>query len=214
MTEPTTTGSSQLSYEPQMDSTTAPQVSRWNDLRSRAAGVRDQSRIVGADAEELHREVQDYDLSDRAAVHVRRGHAALLEELSNFGLGWNEIATAAGVSLSAVRKWRNGGDCSADNRMALARLVALIELATEAMIEDAAGWLLTPVVDGYTIRHLDLIAADRPDLVLDFAFQRKGGRDVLDEFDSEWRDHYRRKFDVVTDGDGVRSLKRRETPER
>lgn len=203
------TGGGQLTYETGRDATSAGSL-QWSLLSTRAAGVRDEARLIGRDAEEFHREVQDYDLSDRASIKSRDGVEALIDELSRIrGLGWNDIASGVGVSLSAVRKWRRGGVCSPENRMALARLAAIIDLADEAMVVDPAGWLLTPVLDGYSLRHLDLIAADRADLVLDCAFHRKLPTIVLDEFDPEWRERYRRRFEVVTDGDGVRSLSRR-----
>lgn len=203
------TASGNIRYD-QKAAPTSASSPQWADLSNRVAGIRDEARFLGEDAEELHRAIQHYDLNERAALKSRQGHIALLGELSDKrGMGWSDIALAVGVSLSGVRKWRKGGDCSPDNRIELSRLSAILDLADEAMVVDPAGWLLTPVLPGYTIRHIDLIASGRADLVLDCAFQMKTPTAVLDEFDPEWRETYRRQFDIIDDEDGIRSLRRR-----
>jgi hypothetical protein len=155
--------------------------------------------------------VQEFDLRERAALKNRLGPLALMDELSSKrGMSWNDIASAIGVSLSAIRKWRTGSDCAADNRIALARLAALIDLLDEAMVSEPAGWLLTPVLPGYTVRFLDLVTAGRDDLVLENAFNRMTATDVLDVFEPTWRESARRKFDIVVDGDGIRGFRRRD----
>lgn len=180
-------------------------------LRRVAAGLRDNVGILQVSTTDLHRTVQEYDLQERAALKNRQGAPALMEELSEArGLSWNDIATAIGVSLSAIRKWRTGGECTADNRMALARLAALIDLLDEAMVNEPAGWLLTPVLPDYTVRFLDLVANGRDDLVLENAFQRMKPTELLDAYDPDWRVSSRRKFAISVDGDGVRSLRRRD----
>jgi transcriptional regulator with XRE-family HTH domain len=180
------------------------------ELRHATGGLRDRAHIVKSDVDDLHHEVQDYDLTVRASLKSRQGHVNLLAELADArGMSWGDIAAAVGVSLSAVRKWRNGGTCTPNNRTALARLAALLDLAEEATIVDPAGWLLTEVEHGYTIRYIDLIAAGAENLVLDCAFMHKTEREALDEFNPAWRESKARRFDIVEDGDGVRSFKRR-----
>ncbi|WP_041790541.1 hypothetical protein [Microlunatus phosphovorus] len=179
------------------------------ELRSMTAGLRDVVNVLNVDSQELHQSFQRYDLDDRAAIKAKRGVVALLDELYERGLGWNDIATSIGVSLSAVRKWRKNGECTAANRLGLARVAALLDLAEEAFVVDAAGWLLTPLVGDHTVRYIDLVAAERFDLVLDSAFQRKTATQAMDAFDADWRINRRRQFDVTLDSDGVRSLRRR-----
>lgn len=183
---------------------------QWAEIRSAAGGLRDRANIVKTDVDDLHHRAQRYDLTARASLKSRQGHAKLLAELSDErGMGWGDIATAVGVSLSAVRKWRNGGPCTPENRTALARLAALLDLTEEAAIVDPAGWLLTEVEHGYTIRYIDLIAEGAEDLVLDCAFMHKSEREALDEFRPNWRETAARRFDIEDDGDGIRGLKRR-----
>jgi hypothetical protein len=203
------TASGNVHYD-QKTAPTSASSPQWADLSNRVASIRDEARFLGEDVEELHRTIQDYDLNERAALKSRQGHLALLSELADErGMGWSDIALAVGVSLSGVRKWRKGGDCSPDNRIQLSRLAAILDLADEAMVVDPSGWLLTPVLPGCAVRHIDLIAFGRADLVLDCAFQMKTPTGVLDEFNPEWRENHVRKFDIVDDEDGVRSLRRR-----
>jgi hypothetical protein len=185
----------------------SPQFTR--ELRQATAGVRDQVHFLHDTAESIHKTVQQFDLQERTALKNRLGPTALMDELSSErGLSWNEIATAIGVSLSAVRKWRTGKDCSAENRTNLARLAALIDLLDEAMVSEPAGWLLTSVLPGYTVRFLDLVAAGRDDLVLENAFNRMRPTEVLDAFEPSWRDSAKRKFEIAVDGDGIRGFRR------
>lgn len=181
-----------------------------SQLRRVTAGLRDEVHLLHDTTETLHRSAQEFDLQERAALKNRLGPQALTEELSSErGLSWNDIATALSVSLSAVRKWRAGHDVSAENRTNLARLAALIDLLDEAMVSEPGGWLLTPVLSGYTLRFLDIVAAGRDDLVLENAFDRMTAVEVLDAFEPDWRERTKRTFDVAVDGDGIRSLRRR-----
>lgn len=187
-------------------------LTQIGQLRSSAAVLRDAVNVLHEQSETLHQVLQDYDLNDRAAIKARGNAPALLDELYSIrGLGWSEIAQSVNVSLSAVRKWRSQGDCIAENRLALARVAALLDLAEEAFVVDPGGWLLTPLVADYTVRYLDLVAAGRYDLVLYSAFQRKTATQAMDDFDANWRSSRRRKFDIIVDNDGVRSLNRKKS---
>src|SRR5687767_7602842 len=88
---------------------------------------RDGAALDADDAKSAHYESQVEDLDLRAADKARRGVSTLLAELSEGrGLGWNDIAALVGVSVSAIRKWRRGGDASPDSRLELARLCAFL----------------------------------------------------------------------------------------
>lgn len=183
---------------------------QWANVRNRTGSLRDRARILTTDAEELHHEAQDYDLNERASLKAREGHIRLLSELSEFhGMGWNDIAVAVGVSLSAVRKWRSGGTCTPQNRTALSRLCALMDLAVEACITEPASWLMTEVEHGHTLRYIDLIGMGRDDLVLDCAFHHKTPRQALDEAAPDWREATAKRYKIETDHDGIRSFETR-----
>lgn len=210
MTKATYTGTTVDSVVQYTDEATGTSSRQIQDLRKTTAGLRDIFNMLSEDSTALHQTAQDYDLNDRAAIKSRIGAANLLDELySKRGMGWNDIAKAVGVSLSAVRKWRNSGECTAENRLALARVAALLDLVEEAFVVDPGGWLLTPVIADADARYVDLLGAGRFDLVLDCAFQRMTATQALDAFDPDWRTTRWRRFDVVLDDEGVRSLRRR-----
>jgi hypothetical protein len=59
---------------------------------------------------------------------------------------------------------------------------------------------------------LDLLRANRTQLILDLAYRRKSATQVLDEFDSQWRTTRARRLQVELSGDGQPSLVRYEAP--
>jgi transcriptional regulator with XRE-family HTH domain len=110
--------------------------------------------------------------------------AELLEELAgDRGMGWSGIAEVLGVSVSAIRKWRKGGDASPDSRLILARITALLDVLEEkAPIADPAGWMEMdlPLAAGYFLRPLDLYLEGHTDALLDLAERRQEAVQVLD----------------------------------
>jgi len=180
-------------------------------LRARSAGLRDRVTLLNQDVEVLHRDAQDWLLQDRAARrNSETAFSDLLHELyAQWGLGWNDIAAAVGVTPSAVRKWRAGGEPIPDKRMEVAKLAALLEMLREAGVAEPAGFLLSPVTSDVSLHNLEVYVAGKAELVLDLAFQRKRATQVLDEFDPDWPTRYTREFELFVDEDGVRSLRQR-----
>jgi hypothetical protein len=166
--------------------------------------------MLAADTTDLHRETRDYDLNERANIKARLGVAALLVELAEArGLGWTDIASTVGVSVSAVRKWRTGGDCAPENRLKLAKLAAILDFLEDALVVDPAGFLLMRMRDDITLRHIDVVRAGRADLILDLATHRRTAIDVLNEFDPDWRQTFRSTHEITVDAEGERALQRR-----
>lgn len=167
---------------------------------------------VGGEVHELHGEVRELDLNDRALEKGKRNVAGLLDELAyGRGMGWSDIAELAGVSVSAVRKWRKGSDASPESRSRLARIAVLLDVLEEkGLVEDPARWMAMdlPLETGYFIRPFDLYLGGYAVALLDLAEQRKTMTQVLDEVRPEWRQE-RTGFVVFTDTDGQRSMRMR-----
>lgn len=144
---------------------------------------------------------------DRARADV----VTLLDVLSGErGLGWSDIARLVGVSVQAVRKWRRGEPASGENRLAIARVVALLDmLSNEIPVQDPAGWLDIPVVEGYALRHLDLYRLGRPDLLLDLAQLRVSPEASMAELAPDWRERFVLDHEVYDAEDGQRSVRPR-----
>src|SRR5687767_174612 len=105
--------------------TVAPSATR--SLSLRADYLRSNVDTLGGEVHELHGDTRELDLRERMFERSKNSVPALLGELAyERGMGWSDIAELAGVSVSAVRKWRKGGDASPDRRMRLARIVAFL----------------------------------------------------------------------------------------
>ena len=136
---------------------------------------------------------------------------SLLDDISDLGFSWNDVARLSGVSVPAVRKWRRGGQASGDNRMKLAALLAACDiLGRHFMVEEVASWFETPMPET-PITPMDLYCANRVDLVFELASANMESREILDEFDPNWRKRYDSPFEVVEGEDGTSSIQLKES---
>lgn len=173
--------------------------------------LRDRTSVLDADVGTDHRAAQLQTLELLARDRARDDVVGLLDVLSTErGLGWSDIARLVGVSVQAVRKWRRGEAVTGENRLAVARLVALLDmLSSEIPVQDPAGWLEIPVIEGYILRHLDLYRLDHADLLFDLAHLRISPEQAMTELSPEWRDRYALEHEVYDAEDGQRSVRRR-----
>lgn len=173
------------------------------DLKIYAGNLRDRVGLLSGDIGSTHLQLQDRDLHERAGIKARKGVSALLEELAvSRGMSWSSIARAAGVSVGAVRKWRNAGAATGENRLALGLLAALLDLLEAFAVEDPAGWLEMPLLPEYTITALDLYCAETRLPLLEYAGGRITATQLLDDFDPVWRERFRSGFKVYRAADG------------
>lgn len=181
-------------------------------LSLRADYLRTEVDMLGGEVQDLHTEVREHDLADRALEKSKKSVANLLQELaSERGMGWSDIAEIVGVSVSAVRKWRQGGVASPESRSKLARIAALLDVLEEkGVIEDPAGWMeMDFSLDaGYFIRPLDLYLEGHVTELIELAEQRQSTAQVLDKVRPNWRQS-RSEFEIVLDDDGDRLIRRR-----
>lgn len=164
-----------------------------------------------SDVQESHNEVRGYELNVRTFEKAKKDVATLLAELAyERGMSWSDIAELAGVSVSAVRKWRNGGAATPEKRSALARIAAMLDLLEEkGTIGDPAVWMQMDLPfdePGFYIRPLDLYLKGHDVALLDIAERRKSVAQVLDEITPGWRQQ-RSDFEVYADSDGQRSVR-------
>jgi transcriptional regulator with XRE-family HTH domain len=182
-------------------------------LSLRADYLRTEMDMLGGQVQELHGEARELDLTDRTLEKTKKSVSGLLEELaSERGMGWSDIAEVVGVSISAIRKWRKGGDASPESRSKLARIAALLDLLEEkAVVQDPAAWMEMdlPLDSGYFIRPLDLYLEGHVLKLIDLAEQRQTVVQVLDQVKPNWRTN-RSDFEVFVDTDGERSIRLRD----
>lgn len=180
-------------------------------LSIEASWLRTRTALLSDDVRGLHERTRARDLNDRAfAKATSASVAGLLDELTSIrGMSWSDVATAAGVSVSAVRKWRKGGTATADSRNSLGRIAALLDVLDDCAVADPAQWMeiRLPLSAGYTVRPLDLYAAGHSAAVIELA-ERRQAEQVLDHYVPGWRDE-RSDFEVVIDAHGERIIRQR-----
>ena len=77
-----------------------------DDLVDEAGHLRNRSRLLNDDIAEVHNHALDVQLQARTDEAAKRSVIDLLSELADLGLSWRDIARLVGVSVPALRKWR------------------------------------------------------------------------------------------------------------
>ncbi len=194
------------------DYTNAATTTATRSLSLRADYLRSNVDSLGGEVHELHGEARELELRERAFEKSKNSVATILDELAyERGMGWSDIAELAGVSVSAVRKWRKGGDASPESRTRLARISAVLDVLEEkGLVQDPATWMEMdlPLGPGYFIRPLDLYLEGHVTTLIDLAEQRKSMEQVLNETRPEWRSS-RSDFEVFEASDGERAIRQR-----
>jgi hypothetical protein len=178
-------------------------VADTGHLRSRARllgeDVAETSRRVG----EIHQRAVGAQLETKAQTIAKRSVGEMLAELAESGFAWRDIAALAGVSVPAVRRWRQGEASTGPNRLAIARIVALVEtLRDDHLVSDVASWMEVPIVPEAPVTPIDLAAAGRLQDVVDIAGSHSTGEAVLDRWQPDWRARYRSDYEVFLAPDG------------
>ncbi len=202
----TSAGSSQLNLDKYEQGSTA--IAALTDAYG---GLTGSVRLLSTDVEEGRRGIRSLDLDHRTTLKAMLSTGRLLEELStDRGLMWSEIAKLCEVNVSTVRKWRAGDSISSDGQRALARLAAFLDLLSEVgPIDEPASWLNMWLVDHLTVNAADIYIAGQADDLLEHAQGHLGLEELLDRWNSNWRDMDRSDWIIVVGPDGERVLTRR-----
>jgi hypothetical protein len=194
--------------------TTSPeQITRTRTIDEVVAEVghlRSRTRLLGEDVAETDREVGEAyrealseQLDVKARMTAKRSVADMLSELADAGFSWRDIAALAGVSVPAVRRWRLGEAATGANRLAIARIVALVEvLRDDHLVSDVASWMEVPLASAAPVTAIDLAAAGLFQEVIEIAAYHSTGEDVLDRAQPGWRERYRSDYEVFEAPDG------------
>ena len=164
-----------------------------------STSVFDRADVLYRQATDLHGDVRETrrkahlaKVDRKAAERARLASAQALDELADYGFAWRDIARIVGVSVPAINKWRKGAGVTGENRLKIARLLALIDILAERFIEEPASWLEMPIAQGVSMTAMDLLERDRYDLVLELASDHTGDGttdNVLNAVDPNWRDN-------------------------
>lgn len=159
---------------------------------------------------EVHSETLQIQIEARTDEAAKRPPVDLLAELSGMGFSWTDIARLVGVSIPAIRKWRQGESVSGENRRSVARVVALVGvLDKDHIIDDVPSWLEMPLA-GSRFTGLDVVEQGHTSDLMEFAANHISGSDLLDRALSNWRTDQDDRFEIFDAGDGERAIRLRD----
>lgn len=178
-------------------------------LANETGALRSDVGVLSEDVAQVHEDSLRLQLASRTDVAARRSPVRLLDELAAWGFSWTAIARVVGVSIPAVRKWRQGNPPSGENRRNLALLVAFVGVLEEDyLIGDGASWLDIPLGES-TFTGIDLLAAGQAQGLMQYAAGYLGSNDLLDSALPAWRDTLDDRFEVYEAQDGERAIRMR-----
>jgi len=138
----------------------------------------------------------------------------LLDELAQLGFARRHVARLIGVGVPTLAQWSGvraqpREPMSADDLDKLAALLDVCALVRDtSFVPDVAAFFETPVLPDAPIRPMDLYAAGRVDLVLDWASRTvQDPAALLSAFDSDWRERYHSDFEVFQAADGELAIR-------
>lgn len=162
--------------------------------------VFDRADVAYRTSTELHDQACDarrqahlVELEGKTVERARSASTQALEQISDYGFAWRDIARVVGVSVPAINKWRKGTGITGENRLKIARLLALIDMLSDRFIREPASWLEMPITDNVGVSRMDLLELGRYDLVLALASTHTGDgtvESVLNEIDLDWRENF------------------------
>lgn len=181
----------------------------WN--RQRANLLAEDSTHLRAEYQRLHGEGLETLLRVRTAEQAKHDIPSLLTKLADSGFAWSDIARIVGVSVPALRKWRQGDSPNGENRRRIAEVAAVcgVILERNPVIQDVAGWLETPLSPDAVTSGIDLLVDHQYGLL----FEYSDGRDpeeILDAFNPLWRSDSATGVEVFTAADGLPALRLRQ----
>jgi transcriptional regulator with XRE-family HTH domain len=187
----------------------APLDQTRSTLSDRVGSIRTQVRHLDGDTRVLHEQTYSDDLDQRCRELSKVSVSELLGKLNELGFAWRDVARMVGVSVPALQKWRRGEKITGENRLKLAKVLAIVEtVQTDMMVVDPASWFEIPIQEGVQLTPIDLVAAAMPALVFDLANDHDHPEGILDRFDKNWRDTLTdSSFETFVAADGVRSIR-------
>ena len=156
----------------------------------------------------LRHPIDETELESRASNLVTKPTKGLLHRLTvEFGMSWSGIASVTGISVQSLRTLRLRSSISNQDKLALARVVATLNILGEAKIDDPASWLELPILDGYSPRRLDLLSGKQYRHLLDLAYSSRDPQEIL--YSIKWEKEFRLEHEVFIAEDGLPSIRRK-----
>lgn len=168
-----------------------------------AGYVRNATKLTNEDATVIQHEAFEIELEAKTAKLAKQDPCVLLEELSEMGFAWRQIAEMLGVSVPALRKWRSGDRPTGENRRQVSQLLAFVQmLRDDHLVFEPASWMEVPLSRDAPITPVDLYAFGKLRVIHDLAAEKIGPEAALDAVDPEWRERYRTDWEIAAGEDG------------
>lgn len=156
----------------------------------------------------LRQPIDEVELESWAQDLVKKPTKELLHRLTvGFGMSWSGIAYAIGISVQSISKWRQGASISNDNKLALVKVVAILDILSEGQIEDPASWLELPILDGYSPRPLDLLSRKQYGHLLDLAYSYRDPQEILYSINPNWETEFLLEHEIFIAEDGLPAIR-------
>jgi len=180
------------------------------DITEQAGHLRSVNTAVGDDIVDVHHRGFRVQLDADTARVARRALTDLLNSLNDLGFGWRDIARMIGVSVPALRRWRQGDMPTGDHRRRVAELVALIEILTEDhLVSEVASWMEVPITSDVPDTPMDLYAKGHRETVFELATGHLGPEQALDQVEPGWRERIDHEYEVFLAADGQPGIRPR-----
>lgn len=187
---------------------------RARDLAERAGHIRNTTTIVGDDAASVHHDAFHIQLDTRTSQLVKTDPVVLLDQLSDLGFAWRDIARMVGVSVPALRHWRAGDRPTGENRRSVAQLLAFSQIIRDDhLVFEPASWMEVRISRGAPTTGIDLYAAGNLDILYDLAAEHCSPEEALDAYEPGWREKHRSDWEVAMAEDRHRTSDRRRVGE-
>lgn len=203
-----------LSYQPTATTALSPprtvertQPSDVDILASEVGALRSGVGILSEDVAQVHGDSLQLQLESHTDQAAKRSPLDLLNELAERGFSWTSVARVVGVSIPAVRKWRNGNPLSGENRRNLALMVAFVNVLEEDhLIQDGASWLDMPLAES-SFTGIDVLAAGQAHELMQYAAGHIRSRALLGSAIPDWEDTLEDRFEVYEAPDGELAIR-------
>ena len=164
--------------------------------------------IIGENVAELHQQSRLVEWGVITAEIGKSDPTVILASLANLGFAWRDVARLIGVTVPAIQKWRRGGNCTGINRRNLAQLLAACQMIqSHYSVEEIGSWFEMPIYPGVPVTPLDLYEQHQQILLFEYAGNSLGLEEILNRYESNWREKYQSRYEVFTDVDGDFSIR-------
>jgi hypothetical protein len=183
----------------------------YDEAVVRSAALKDHARFLLDDASEIHERRLAVQLDARTAEVGKRSVREMLSELAALGFAWRDIARLVGVTVPALRKWRNGEMTTGRNRLEVARLLAFVNvLQSEHLIQEIASWMEMPIGSS-TLTGLDVYGMGHVLPLLLHGTDHMIAAELLRRADPGGEHRPDDRFEVITASDGQPAIRMRQT---